>query len=71
MWVSVTSSFVHSGCRLLVRTVSVPAHLLNPTGTPLLVTAFRLAFAGADNYLRGVAVDAVLIHPVFVGVGVG
>ena len=36
-----------------MRTVSVLAHLLNPhRDAPGRVTAFRLAFVGADNYLR-------------------
>lgn len=44
-----------SGLMLAAPRLPSPAHLLNPRrDAPGRVTAFRLAFVGADNYLRGV-----------------
>ena len=43
------------GLMLAAPRLPSPAHLLNPhQDAPGRVTAFRLAFVGADNYLRGV-----------------
>lgn len=43
------------GLMLAAPRLPSPAHLLNPRrDAPGRVTAFRLAFVGADNYLRGV-----------------